>query len=282
MAVFRYTVCADNYELVLRGRINCYCQSTKDPTLQYLVIEKRNSIYRKKRYPSNNISIWKTNRMETSKECKPKCEKSLPFRKRLHHRLCKETKSFDDSEQIKTELSAESSINERTAFSSLRQDSSSSSSTTVQEIVHQSLESSSSGSNIQDDFQNLRLLAEVTRDDGVPDPEETSDIPLTIESLPSTSTSNPKKSPFLCSFCSKKFHHKGDMNKHMRCHTKEQPYKCTYCSSKFSHTSNLQRHLRIHTGCKPYTCEYCNRTFSRIDKLHLHQKNGVCRKNKED
>lgn len=190
--------------------------------------------------------------MEGSKDSKS--EKCLPFRKRCHNIRTTEEKRL----QEKT-----SHVDNQELIQSKRDEATSS-------------KSPSGESNFHSDFENLHLLAEVTS--GSLDAEDC--IPVTVESLPSTSTSTAKKHPFSCSYCQKKFHHKGDMNKHLRSHTKEQPYKCTFCQLKFSHTSNLQRHLRIHTGSKPHSCEYCNRTFSRIDKLHLHQKHEVCKRNK--
>lgn len=102
--------------------------------------------------------------------------------------------------------------------------------------------------------------------------------PSTSSGIQCTSETKLTKKHLTCQYCTKKFHHKGDYNKHLRKHTKEKPFTCSVCDRKFSHTSNLQRHLRLHSGQKPFSCNNCLKSFSRKDKLESHQKSKLCQK----
>ncbi|XP_049821625.1 zinc finger protein 729-like [Aethina tumida] len=122
--------------------------------------------------------------------------------------------------------------------------------------------------------------------------EENGDLPLLVrvieqrcqaersqEPTPSTSkdaSSSPRK-PMSCEHCHKTFYHRGDLNKHLRTHTKEKPYECRQCKKKFAHTSNLLRHNLLHTGVRPFVCELCGKSFSRKDKLEEHKGSRTCR-----
>ncbi|KAI7889162.1 uncharacterized protein EV154DRAFT_388546, partial [Mucor mucedo] len=48
------------------------------------------------------------------------------------------------------------------------------------------------------------------------------------------------------------------------------PYACSYCSRSFTRRHDLQRHTRIHTGVKPYSCPCCQKSFSRSDARRRH------------
>ncbi|KAG2198137.1 hypothetical protein INT47_001535 [Mucor saturninus] len=48
------------------------------------------------------------------------------------------------------------------------------------------------------------------------------------------------------------------------------PYACSYCSRAFTRRHDLQRHTRIHTGVKPYGCPCCQKSFSRSDARRRH------------
>ncbi|KAK9871341.1 hypothetical protein WA026_011607 [Henosepilachna vigintioctopunctata] len=219
-------------------------------------------------------------------------EKNLPFRKRTHKQYEQDSSQTSDVplnlKSHKTEeLDAKQSTSITSSITNENQDLSSSSFDNEQSdssvFEQQECESRTCCcENCRLKHGNLPLLVQVIDDSekSVSQDEPENMIPLTIESLPSTSCSSSKKSSLSCTHCGKEFHHKGDMNKHLRTHTKEQPYSCTLCPSKFSHTSNLQRHLRIHSGIKPYCCDICQKTFSRADKLQLHQKSKICKKNK--
>lgn len=48
------------------------------------------------------------------------------------------------------------------------------------------------------------------------------------------------------------------------------PHTCSYCSRRFTRRHDMQRHTRVHTGIKPYTCPCCQRSFSRSDARRRH------------
>lgn len=50
----------------------------------------------------------------------------------------------------------------------------------------------------------------------------------------------------------------------------EKPYICSYCSRAFSRRHDLQRHARVHTGVKPYHCPCCQKGFARSDARRRH------------
>uniref|UniRef100_A0A1Y1LS21 C2H2-type domain-containing protein n=1 Tax=Photinus pyralis TaxID=7054 RepID=A0A1Y1LS21_PHOPY len=109
--------------------------------------------------------------------------------------------------------------------------------------------------------------------------EEQENIDQTTKPSTSSEKSNPVQpsSSMSCSSCGKNFVHRGDLNKHLRKHTKEQPYVCTVCKRKFAHSSNLNRHLQVHDGTRPFSCKTCMKTFGRKDKLEAHKKTKRCK-----
>lgn len=57
------------------------------------------------------------------------------------------------------------------------------------------------------------------------------------------------------------------------------PFTCTYCSRSFARRHDLQRHTRIHTGIKPYICPSCQKSFARSDARRRHFfSDPMCRK----
>ncbi|XP_056397293.1 zinc finger protein 888-like [Hyla sarda] len=80
---------------------------------------------------------------------------------------------------------------------------------------------------------------------------------------------------FQCSFCSKSFATKKELDAHRPVHLKTGPtgqklYECVECKKRFNNSSNLRKHTIIHTGKKPFTCNICNQSFRQATHLQRH------------
>ncbi|KAI1695332.1 c2H2-type zinc-finger domain-containing protein [Ditylenchus destructor] len=63
---------------------------------------------------------------------------------------------------------------------------------------------------------------------------------------------------------------KGNLNNHVRTHTREKPFKCSQCSFASAHKSSLDRHVRTHSGEKPFKCDQCSYTNAHRRNLVIH------------
>uniref|UniRef100_A0A8C3Y764 FEZ family zinc finger 2 n=1 Tax=Catharus ustulatus TaxID=91951 RepID=A0A8C3Y764_CATUS len=76
--------------------------------------------------------------------------------------------------------------------------------------------------------------------------------------------------PFVCEFCGKGFHQKGNYKNHKLTHSGEKQYKCTICNKAFHQIYNLTFHMHTHNDKKPFTCVTCGKGFCRNFDLKKH------------
>ncbi|XP_039762829.1 protein PFC0760c-like isoform X2 [Pararge aegeria] len=74
-----------------------------------------------------------------------------------------------------------------------------------------------------------------------------------------------------CGVCSKKFHFKCQLDKHMYVHTNAKPFKCEVCNKGFNSTYSLSTHRHLHTGAKPFKCSYCEYACRDSSTLRKHR-----------
>lgn len=53
-------------------------------------------------------------------------------------------------------------------------------------------------------------------------------------------------------------------------HSDLKPYPCSYCSKKFGKKGDLDRHVLLHMGIKPYECSVCLRRFTQAAHMRAH------------
>ncbi|GAB5367810.1 hypothetical protein AAMO2058_001263500 [Amorphochlora amoebiformis] len=76
---------------------------------------------------------------------------------------------------------------------------------------------------------------------------------LSSNSAPSRGKRGKPKCRYVCDYCDKVFHKKGNWQAHLRTHTKEKPFACSACGRQFTQKSNMKRHmLKIHKIPKDY------------------------------
>lgn len=73
-----------------------------------------------------------------------------------------------------------------------------------------------------------------------------------------------------CYICSKKFLQAGELNIHMRIHTKTRPFACKTCNKTFTQANQLKSHERLHSNERPYACNICNQSYASQSGLNQH------------
>lgn len=76
--------------------------------------------------------------------------------------------------------------------------------------------------------------------------------------------------PYVCEFCGKGFHQKGNYKNHKLTHSNEKQFKCETCGKAFHQIYNLTFHMHTHTDTKPFTCKLCGKGFCRNFDLKKH------------
>lgn len=73
------------------------------------------------------------------------------------------------------------------------------------------------------------------------------------------------KKTLTCSECYDIFHYKTTLRSHlMKVHGHMTPYVCSFCGKKFPEKSQLESLERTHTKEKPYSCVVCCKSFKKI------------------
>lgn len=78
--------------------------------------------------------------------------------------------------------------------------------------------------------------------------------------------------PFVCEFCGKGFHQKGNYKNHKLTHSGEKAYKCHVCNKAFHQVYNLTFHMHTHNDKKPFQCSICGKGFCRNFDLKKHMR----------
>ena len=78
--------------------------------------------------------------------------------------------------------------------------------------------------------------------------------------------------PYVCEFCGKGFHQKGNYKNHKLTHSDEKRFKCEKCGKAFHQIYNLTFHMHTHNETKPFTCSVCGKGFCRNFDLKKHMR----------
>nr|XP_033816477.1 zinc finger protein 90-like isoform X2 [Geotrypetes seraphini] len=86
-----------------------------------------------------------------------------------------------------------------------------------------------------------------------------------------------RKRQFKCPECGKRFHRKGNLQKHIGLHSRRKTFKCTACEKCFNYKLFFERHQQSHVGERPFACTLCEKAFvgKRSLKAHISLHNEV-------
>ncbi|XP_055641591.1 zinc finger protein 479-like isoform X2 [Toxorhynchites rutilus septentrionalis] len=76
---------------------------------------------------------------------------------------------------------------------------------------------------------------------------------------------------FHCSYCTKQFGTKQQLQHHETGHTGVKPYCCEQCGKGFRYRHCLIDHVNVHNNIRPYSCEICGLSFVRERNLREHR-----------
>ncbi len=76
--------------------------------------------------------------------------------------------------------------------------------------------------------------------------------------------------PF-CHLCNRGFRNIKNLNQHTRSvHQGIYRYRCTYCTKGFNARKDLQGHIATHTGVREFKCNLCGKEFAYKQGFHTH------------
>merc|ERR1712168_680355 len=76
---------------------------------------------------------------------------------------------------------------------------------------------------------------------------------------------------YICEFCSKTFHSKWNLKKHLLVHTGDKPFKGELCDAKYTQKPNLVRHIaKAHEGEVFLKCYHCSEKFDLVEDRTKH------------
>ena len=85
-------------------------------------------------------------------------------------------------------------------------------------------------------------------------------------------TGHSKAKDHHCSFCSKSFKTKIQLDIHESRHTGQGKYECSICGKRFPQKGEVKNHEMQHGSEKGYTCDLCGKSFTRDAYLRIHMK----------
>ncbi|XP_064459626.1 zinc finger protein 43-like [Ornithodoros turicata] len=89
---------------------------------------------------------------------------------------------------------------------------------------------------------------------------------------PASSAKPKTQESYACGKCGKAFSVKNSYMKHMRRHiAPRQLLECTYCSRRFNNRANLDVHVRTHTQDYPFKCDHCAKGYMTEQQLEKHR-----------
>lgn len=82
----------------------------------------------------------------------------------------------------------------------------------------------------------------------------------------------------VCDICGHIAKYARDLKKHKKSiHEKVFDQECTFCSKKFSNKGNLNHHESVHTGIKNFQCHLCGKKYRKKGELEKHLERECCR-----